>query len=213
LSGNYAFVADYTKGLRVIDITDPAKPFEAGFIKGNWSSWGIDVSGHYAYMANGSFGFRIIDISDPVKPVETGLFDQTWYAFDVHAFGNYAYLADGPGGLRILDISDPAKPIEAGLYQTGQLALGVTVHDNLVFLADHDDGLYIIRNDLITGIGGQSDPLASAVVLEGNFPNPFSTETTIHYSLPVSGRVRLTVFDLMGREVHTLVYQPQATGN
>ncbi len=45
-----------------------------------------------------------------------------------------------------------------------------------------------------------------------NYPNPFTESTTIRYSLPQDMRVRLTVFDMLGREIQTLVEQRQAAG-
>jgi len=46
-----------------------------------------------------------------------------------------------------------------------------------------------------------------------NFPNPFNPVTTISYSIPMAGRVRLTVFDVTGREMENLVdgFQPAGT--
>ena len=55
--------------------------------------------------------------------------------------------------------------------------------------------------------------------LEQNHPNPFSTQgalgnpaTTIRYILPQNAEVKLTVFDIFGRTVATLVQQAQAPG-
>ena len=45
-----------------------------------------------------------------------------------------------------------------------------------------------------------------------NFPNPFSSATTIRYRLPQPMDVRLTVFDVLGREVATLVEARQEAG-
>jgi len=41
--------------------------------------------------------------------------------------------------------------------------------------------------------------------LEQNFPNPFNPETAIRFQITDYGRVRLVVYDLLGRQVATLV--------
>ena len=44
------------------------------------------------------------------------------------------------------------------------------------------------------------------------YPNPFNPVTTIQYDVPVTGHVTVTVFDVQGRRVKTLINQPQAAG-
>ena len=48
--------------------------------------------------------------------------------------------------------------------------------------------------------------------LSQNFPNPFNPLTTIRYSLPLSANVKLAVYDLLGREITTLVNEEQSAG-
>jgi serine protease len=55
--------------------------------------------------------------------------------------------------------------------------------------------------------------LPGEYVLFQNYPNPFNPETVISYTLPKSGFVSLKVYDILGREVATLVNEYQQPGN
>jgi len=53
---------------------------------------------------------------------------------------------------------------------------------------------------------------AKGLLLEKNYPNPFSNSTTINYQLPDAGFVTLKVYNSIGMEVATLVNAKQAAG-
>ena len=58
----------------------------------------------------------------------------------------------------------------------------------------------------------RTDALPTAFVLEQNYPNPFNPTTNITYNVPTQSRVKLEVFDILGRHVATLVDGVQAPG-
>lgn len=58
-----------------------------------------------------------------------------------------------------------------------------------------------------------TDSNPTSFTLEQNFPNPFNPITTIHYYVPFDSQVKIIIYDLMGREVNTVVNDYMAIGN
>jgi hypothetical protein len=56
-----------------------------------------------------------------------------------------------------------------------------------------------------TGTAVHSSAVPRSTELFQNFPNPFNPITTISFKIPVSGFTTLKVYDMLGREVKTLV--------
>jgi hypothetical protein len=48
--------------------------------------------------------------------------------------------------------------------------------------------------------------------LHQNYPNPFNPSTTIRYALPKTARVKLSIYDMLGREISVLVNEVQSAG-
>ncbi|MEO8513522.1 MAG: choice-of-anchor J domain-containing protein [Ignavibacteria bacterium] len=63
------------------------------------------------------------------------------------------------------------------------------------------------------GITPINNQVPSAYSLKQNYPNPFNPTTNINFSIPVSGMVKLSVFDMSGKEVATIVNGDVAAGN
>jgi hypothetical protein len=69
-----------------------------------------------------------------------------------------------------------------------------------------------ISVSLLSGITPVSN-IPDQFSLSQNYPNPFNPTTTINFSIPKSGFVTLKVFDVLGREVSTLVNETRVAGN
>lgn len=95
------------------------------------------------------------------------------------------YVTDEDNNVEMLD--DVSVADQSFTLTLGAQSITTLVSDNLT-----------VSNETI-----ESQP--SSIYLRQNYPNPFNPVTMISYQLPVSGEVTLKVFDLLGREVATLV--------
>jgi hypothetical protein len=77
------------------------------------------------------------------------------------------------------------------------------------------DGEYLDVNatQLAWDAGKDAGHQLPRFTLEQNFPNPFNPSTTLAYRLETPGNVRLTIFDITGRQVAALIDQFQLSGN
>jgi endoglucanase len=84
----------------------------------------------------------------------------------------------------------------------------------LVYLAVGLEAL-LSPNGLPTSVnhGHVERPTPDAFGLFQNYPNPFNPETTILYRIPFDGRVKIAVYDVLGRDVQTLFEGLQQAGN
>ena len=64
----------------------------------------------------------------------------------------------------------------------------------------------------LLGTDDENNQLPSSYVLHQNYPNPFNPSTTIQYDLPKDSQVKIMIYDIMGREVRTLINNQQTSG-
>jgi hypothetical protein len=67
-------------------------------------------------------------------------------------------------------------------------------------------------SEMITSAEPVTSDLPHEFLLHQNYPNPFNPSTTIKFELPKASDVRLSVFDMLGREVSVLVDERRDTG-
>jgi len=65
----------------------------------------------------------------------------------------------------------------------------------------------------LTGTENGNTTVPGAYSLEQNFPNPFNPTTNIKFSVAKLSLVKIVVYDVLGREVQTLVNEKMNTGS
>jgi len=73
------------------------------------------------------------------------------------------------------------------------------------------NGIY--RKSVLTNLPNESNFQIKGFNLEQNYPNPFNPSTTISYQVPERSFIKIMVYDMLGREVITLVEEEQPAGN
>jgi hypothetical protein len=102
-----------------------------------------------------------------------------------------------------IDVDSLAVPAFADLDGDSKLDLAI---------GNADGRLFYFRNETIVAVEQNPEEMPRQFTLHQNYPNPFNPETTIEYDLPQAGQVRLTIYNLLGQRVRTLVNNWQPAG-
>ena len=94
--------------------------------------------------------------------------------------------------------------------------------------ADYDNngmtdlGVAIMGDNCVLVLKNQLDPILSpktsgatvrsSFIETGSFPNPFNSRTTIEYAMAETGKVKISIYNILGRKVETLIQGEQPAG-
>ena len=102
--------------------------------------------------------------------------------------------------------------IDIQVPDDGTIALEVRIHPYSRFTGTiYFDDLKVKVIQKATGVEGENG-LPVSYDLSQNYPNPFNPTTIIRYSLPTNSFVTLRIYDILGREVKTLINTEQNSG-
>ncbi len=118
-------------------------------------------------------------------------------------------------------VSDGIQYIASDLYNassstitfnggTANLIVNLPAYGTAVYVID------VVQRTLVlpplTGVGEGGSDVPQEIALDQNYPNPFNPSTAIRFQIPQAGPVTLKVYDIIGREIETLVSQQMSPG-
>lgn len=114
----------------------------------------------------------------------------------------------GVGGIVMTPIGTNDFGQAIALQSDGRIVVAGSSYDSA---GDYAFAVVRYLNRLTTGIASP-DEAPQQFTLFQNYPNPFNASTFIHYTINRPGFVSLKVYDLLGREITTLVSENQPRG-
>ena len=184
----------------------------------SWSSTGL-----------GWFGAGIMSM----QPINLFNFSEGYLNFSIKIPSNVSFqigIIDSWGNQSYVDF--PSSQTTYGLVRDGNWGqASIPVEDirgdyidlrmlsyQFVVLEVNGTSCEFALDDIFWSGGGEalkisdSNNISDRFLLNDNYPNPFNPSTIINYNIPDDGSVNITIYDMMGRIVKTLVNGSQTAG-
>ncbi len=100
------------------------------------------------------------------------------------------------------------EPVDSQIETIGEIDPRVDLSGIDLVSAQLNEGLFSVVIPQSDGVSDVPDTYA----LHQNFPNPFNPETVIHYDLPAQSHVDVSIYNMIGQKVATLVHEQMDAG-
>ncbi len=169
-------------------------------VGGDFEPTGFGVGVINSSDAGGSWEFEYIGISGVAWDVDFRTSSDVWASLGGEA--NLIYSSDS--GINWTTVPTPDSA----------LIFRITFPDSLHGFGVGSDGAIVkYKPDSTTSILAEDNKASDGFILGQNYPNPFNPSTKINFYLAETCPVKLKVFDMLGKEVATLINRELSAGN
>jgi hypothetical protein len=201
LQDTFAYIADGDSGLRILNVANPAAPYEVGYSLTSDAVYGLYVTDSLAYLAALGAGLRIVNIGNPAAPQEISYYIAPGWTRDVWIVDTIAYVA-ASGCIEVLNIVNPAAPFQVGYYNgLTQSPRRIFYRDPYLFYAAFETGMGILE---WYGTGIEESDSGEIAILDVGFElSPTVTKRFVQVCVTrsVNRHCDIVIYDKLGRAV------------
>lgn len=180
----------------------------------NLNVYSLAISGPnlFAGTANGVY----LSTNNGANWTQKGLFNLNVRTFAISGINIFAGLDNNCGvylttnnGTTWIEKNEGLRSITAGTVASINSLL---ISNNFIYAATQGRNIYRASLMEIIGVKNINGTIPRSYSLSQNYPNPFNPITTIKFSIPKLSLVKITVFDITGKELETLVNEKLQAG-
>ncbi|MCH7618894.1 MAG: T9SS type A sorting domain-containing protein [Candidatus Marinimicrobia bacterium] len=179
----------------IVDSVDPADTANDGFNAGHIFEW--DGTGTSQADNNGLPSTPTATFDPPRDAIDQVRLENNSLVWDVDGDGELELVLTHRGGNGMFLSIISLAPSTSGTLDDG-VDVTVEFDETFVFVGVEDGPLAQVPSDYSLG---------------QNYPNPFNPSTTIAYDVPAASNVSINIYDMLGRNVITLVNEQKNAGS
>lgn len=150
------YLADDYGKLLIFDVSNPERPYIAGFTYTQGMASGVFISNDYLYLADGNVGLGIVSVNNSHNPENYSYIDTLGSSVDLWVENDYAYVIYEfsylgmagmvyERGISIIDVSNPKAPRLIKNVFRDHEPTGIFIDGSFLYLSDFSRGLVIIN--------------------------------------------------------------------
>jgi hypothetical protein len=166
---NIAYVADTTRGLAIINVTDVENPSLIGTHNIAWGGLNVNVEDEFAYISNGK-GVTILNVSDLTNVTEISMYETPYATYDIQIKDGFGYTSHQSDDLQVISVHDPHNPYFITNFDVPGYVYQIEIVGNYLFIANANFGIRIAN------ISNPQEPATISIY-------PFENEGVSYFAL------------------------------
>jgi hypothetical protein len=172
---HYAYIANGTSGLTIIDISNPNHPYPVSEFATESSANNVIVDDQTAFVSHSGNRLQLVDISDPSIPeLLSEIIPQNGSVGILEKFGNLIYGGGKTSIVNIINIDNPLEPTLVNQFSVNDYCIDMKIYNNYLHIAGYWGGLQIFDlSDPLNPVEIGYYPLDLALRVEASFDLAF----------------------------------------